>query len=161
MRIESHLRESCRHHAGKTAIVDGARRVSYAELCHASDGLAAWFAENGVGRGDRVVVFAGNGWQTAVAFYAVWKAGAVACPVNPSTRAKRLAFIIADCSPAAIVADARGAATVCATVSASAPGNCACTETVGGTTLGYCSMGSTRIAMKPMTAMMIEMTVSR
>ncbi|MCC0037359.1 MAG: acyl--CoA ligase [Brucellaceae bacterium] len=112
MRIESHLRESCRHHAGKTAIVDGARRVSYAELCHASDGLAAWFAENGVGRGDRVVVFAGNGWQTAVAFYAVWKAGAVACPVNPSTRAKRLAFIIADCSPAAIVADARGAATV-------------------------------------------------
>ena len=61
MRIESHLRESCRHHAGKTAIVDGARRISYAELSNASDGLAAWFIENGVGRGDRVVVFAGNG----------------------------------------------------------------------------------------------------
>ena len=112
MRLENHLRKSCLRHADKTAIVDGARRVSYAELSAASDGLAAWLAENGVGRGERVVVFAGNGWQTAVALYAVWKAGAVACPVNPSTRAKRLAFIIAACSPAAIVADARGAATV-------------------------------------------------
>ena len=116
MRIESHLRESCRRDAGKTAIVDGARRISYAELSSASDGLAAWFAENGIGKGDRVVVFAGNGWQTAVAFYAVWKAGAVACPVNPSTRARRLAFIIADCSPAAIIADARCAATVADTL---------------------------------------------
>lgn len=112
MRLEHHLRKSCLHHAGKTAIVDGARRVSYAELSAASDGLAAWLAENGVGRGERVVVFTDNGWQTAVALYGVWKAGAAACPVNPSTRAKRLAFIIADCSPAAIVADARGAATV-------------------------------------------------
>lgn len=114
MRIEATLRAGRRQHPGKTAIVDGARRLSYAELCAASDGLAAWLAESGVGRGDRVVVFAGNGWRTAVALFAVWKAGAVACPVDPASKAGRLSFILDDCMPAAIVADARAAATVAA-----------------------------------------------
>ncbi|MFZ1813952.1 MAG: class I adenylate-forming enzyme family protein [Rhizobiaceae bacterium] len=112
MRIEGHLRESCRKHAGKTAIVDGAQRLSYAEFSNASERLAASLAANGVVKGDRVLVFGTNGWQTAVAFYAVWMAGAVLCPVNPSTKARRLSYIVNDCEPKAIIADARGAPTV-------------------------------------------------
>ncbi len=60
-----------------------------------------------------------------------------------------------------LMASARGAATVWATVSASAPGNWAVTETVGGTTLGYCSMGSTRMLATPTTVRMIASTVAK
>src|SRR5690554_1812990 len=60
-----------------------------------------------------------------------------------------------------LIASASGAATVCATVSASAPGNWAVTATVGGTTLGYCSIGSTRMLTTPINVRMIARTVAK
>jgi amino acid adenylation domain-containing protein len=109
MRMEDHLRLTSAVRPAGTAIVDGMRRVSYQELSEVSNGFAAWLLASGVARGDRVVVCAGNGWETAAAFFAVWKAGAVLCPLNPSTKASRVSQILADCRPSAIVVDARGA----------------------------------------------------
>ena len=60
-----------------------------------------------------------------------------------------------------LIASASGAATVWATVSALAPGKRACTDTVGGTTLGYCSIGSTRMLTTPTRVRMIASTVAK
>src|SRR5690606_35351997 len=59
---------------------------------------------------DRVLVFADNSWEAAVAIYAALKAGAAFSPINPSTKADKLAYIVGNCRPAAIVTQARLAA---------------------------------------------------
>ncbi|OQM73431.1 class I adenylate-forming enzyme family protein [Manganibacter manganicus] len=107
MRIERFLTNSADVRAGKTALVADHRRFSYAELDDLSDRLAAALACNGVKRNDRVLVFMDNCWEAVVSIFAVLKAGAVFSPINASTKADKLAFIVADCEPAAILAQAR------------------------------------------------------
>lgn len=107
MRFDDHLRESVTRNTGKTAIVATGRRLSYFELAELSDRLAWALIAAGVKKGDRVVVFLDNGWEAAVAIFAIWKAGAVLCPVNPSTRMARLAYIIGNCRAAAVIGQGR------------------------------------------------------
>ena len=59
-----------------------AASYSFDELCHASDQVAAWLGEQGVRRGDAVIVMLGNQvelWQTMLA---VMKLGAVIMPTT-------------------------------------------------------------------------------
>src|SRR4029453_12303231 len=67
-------------------------------------------AENGVARGDRVIVFFDNGWEAVVSIFAILKAGAVFSPINPSTKADKLAFVLNNCRAAGIVTQSRLAA---------------------------------------------------
>src|SRR5688572_7520749 len=55
----------------------------------------------------------------------------------------------------------RGAATVCSSVAAEAPGYTARTVTTGGAISGYCAIGSTRIAASPAMTMKIESTAAK
>jgi amino acid adenylation domain-containing protein len=110
MRMECFLTDNARRLGGKTALVAGGRRLTYAELDALSDRLAAGLAARGVRRDDRVLVFADNSWEAAVAIYAALKAGAAFSPINPSTKADKLAYIVGNCRPTAIVTQARLAA---------------------------------------------------
>jgi amino acid adenylation domain-containing protein len=112
MRFDHHLRESVIRNTGKTAIAAAGKRLSYLELAELSDALASALIALGVRKGDRVVVFLDNGWEAAVAIFAVWKAGAVLCPVNPSTKTARLAYIIGNCRAAATITQGRLAGVV-------------------------------------------------
>ncbi len=133
MRMERFLTENARRLGGKTALVAGGRRLTYAELDALSDRLAAGLADAGVGRGDRVLIFMDNCWEAAVSIFAALKAGAAFSPVNPSTKAEKLAYIVGNCRPAAVVTQARlcgvaaqartlAKAEAMAIVSAAAPG---------------------------------------
>lgn len=110
MRIEDYLRQSTERDPGRTALIAGGRRLSYADFSGHSDGLAAALMASGVSQGDRVLVLMENSWQAAVSIFAIWKAGAVFCPVNPSAKPARLSFIIGHCRPAAIIAQGKLAA---------------------------------------------------
>src|SRR5688572_4626337 len=55
----------------------------------------------------------------------------------------------------------RGAATVCSSVAAEAPGYTARTVTTGGAISGYWAIGSTRIAARPAITMKIESTAAK
>ncbi len=102
--LHDYLEASARRLPGKVALVSESRRVTYREVDGESNRLAAGLASRGVGRGDRVLVLAENTPETVVAFWAALKANAVACPVSPLTKAPKLAGLIDDCEPAAIVA---------------------------------------------------------
>src|SRR2546427_10611192 len=54
-----------------------------------------------------------------------------------------------------------GAATVCSSVSAEAPGYTACTVTTGGAISGYCAIGRLRIAARPAITMKTERTAAK
>ena len=107
MRIERYLQDSAARDSAKTAIVAGDVRLSYARFLDLSSRLATSLRQKGVAPGDRVLILLDNGWQAAVAVFATWIAGAVICPLNPSTKRARLAAIARDCTPALIIAEGR------------------------------------------------------
>lgn len=107
MRVETFLRQSAKRFPAKIALCAGGRSFTYAELDALSDGLAADLRARGVQRGDRVVLFMDNAWETVVSIFAVLKAGCVFCPVNPTTKAAKLAFILNNSEAAAVITQAR------------------------------------------------------
>ncbi|MEJ1161505.1 class I adenylate-forming enzyme family protein [Prosthecomicrobium sp. N25] len=120
MRVEDFLRASARRFPEKTALVAGARRLSFAELDALSDNLARALAARGVERGDRVVLFMDNAAETVISVFGALKAGAVFSPVNPSTKADKLAWILNNCRARALLTQAR-TAEVAAAARAEAP----------------------------------------
>jgi len=117
MRVERFLADNARRLGDKTAVVAGGRRYTYAELDRKSDRLAAALIAGGVGRGDRVVVFMDNCFEAVIAIFAVLKAGAAFSPMNPSTKADKVALVLNDCRAAAIVTQKRLAAVATAAAS--------------------------------------------
>lgn len=110
MRVEQFLRDSARSHRHKVALVAGERRLTFGDLDGASDRLAVVLSDGGVSRGDRIVVFMDNCWEAVVAIFAVMKAGAVLCPINPSTKAHKLAWLLSHCRASAMILQDRLAA---------------------------------------------------
>jgi len=107
MRVETFLTASAARLPDKTALVAGETRLSYARLDALSASLASGLAHNGVARGDRVLVFLDNCWEAAVAIFAALRAGAVFSPINASTKADKLGFMIDNCRPAAVITSRR------------------------------------------------------
>lgn len=121
-RIEDYLSASARKFGDKVGLIAGGRRLTFAELDALSDRIATALKDGGVQRGDRVLVFMDNCWEAVVSIFAVLKAGAVFSPVNPSTKADKLAYIAGNCRAAAILTQgrllgvAREATATCASV---------------------------------------------
>ena len=103
MRVETYLQQSAARVPDKTALVAGTLRLSYAEVEAQTTRLAAHLQRLGVKPGDRVLVFMDNAAESALAIFAVLKAGATFSPINASTKADKLDFIIGNCRPAAIL----------------------------------------------------------
>jgi long-chain acyl-CoA synthetase len=103
MRLDAFLRASAARHPDKTALVNGEARLNYAAFDEACDRLAARLVAAGLKPGERVLVFMDNCWEAAVAIYAVSRAGGVFSPINPSTKADKLAYIIDNCRARAVI----------------------------------------------------------
>jgi long-chain acyl-CoA synthetase len=59
------------------------REISYSEVEDHSNALANALIASGVKKGDRVICLFLNCPQSHIAFFAIWKAGAIAVPLNP------------------------------------------------------------------------------
>jgi len=111
MRVEDFLNASAARVPDKTALVAGPTRLSYADLAAQSGALAAALQRLGVARDDRVLVFMDNAAEAALAIFAVLAAGATFSPINASTKADKLAYIVGNCRPRAILTQKKLAAT--------------------------------------------------
>src|ERR1700758_1430702 len=103
MRVEQFLKDSARRCGDRVALVAGGARVSYRALDRASDRLAGALVDHGIARGDRVIVFMDNCREAVIAIFAALKAGAVFSPINPSTKADKLAYVINNCGARALI----------------------------------------------------------
>jgi amino acid adenylation domain-containing protein len=103
--LHDYLIHSACHLGGKVALVCGKHRVTYGELESRSNAIAHHLVESGVARGDRVIIFADNTVETVVSFWAVLKANAVVCIVNPLTKRDKLGYLLNDCQPSALITD--------------------------------------------------------
>src|SRR6202011_2707376 len=103
MRVEQFLRDRARRFGNKVALVAGGARLTYREPDRGSDRLAGALAARGIARGDRVIVFMDNCREAVIAIFAALKAGAVFSPINPSTKAEKLAFVLDNCRARALI----------------------------------------------------------
>src|ERR1700730_8670396 len=103
--LHDYLIHSARHLGGKVALVCGKRRITYSEIEARSNAIAHHLVASGVARGDRVIIFADNTVETVVSFWAVLKANAVVCIVNPLTKRDKLRYLLNDCQPSALITD--------------------------------------------------------
>ncbi|MEE4023058.1 amino acid adenylation domain-containing protein [Gordonia sp. PKS22-38] len=98
------LREASLANADRIALVDTAgRRLTYRDLDHAAEQLAATLVDLGIGPESVVAVIAERGITQIVALHAVLRAGAAYLPIDTDLPADRVAFMIADARPAAAV----------------------------------------------------------
>ena len=88
----SFLRRAMSSFRDKTAVIDGERRVTYAELYDRCARLAAALTDRGVGRLDTVAILASNVPEMIEAHFAVPMLGAVLNPLNTRLDAATIAF---------------------------------------------------------------------
>ena len=79
-----------------------------------ADAMAAGLAALGVAPGDHVAVHSRDALTTAVAMFAIWRAGAVFAPVNYNLTGDFLTYQLADTAPKVLIADAAGVAAIAA-----------------------------------------------
>jgi fatty-acyl-CoA synthase len=87
-------RRSARRFPNKVAVIDGATRLTFAELDTAVDRAAAAMAAAGLGKGDRLALLCHNCWQFAVLDFATARLGVVLVPVNFMLGGEEIAFIL-------------------------------------------------------------------
>jgi amino acid adenylation domain-containing protein len=90
----------------KVALVCAKQRLTYTMLDERSNALAHRLVLGGVVRGDRVMIFGDNTVETVISFWAALKANATVCIVNPLTKRDKLAYLLGDCRPTALITDA-------------------------------------------------------
>ena len=88
-----------------TALVAGEERMTYGGLETAANRLAHALREAGVQRGDRVAVLLENTIPAVVAVFAILKAAGVFLVLHPSTKPDKLARILDDAGPVALITD--------------------------------------------------------
>lgn len=90
---------------GRLAAVDDTGSWTYAELSAASARAAGALVRAGVRRGERVVVALRDGRPWLAAFLGAARMGAVPVPLDPDGGPERIADVVADCEPTAVVAE--------------------------------------------------------
>lgn len=98
------LDDASRDFSDRTALVTATTTVDHGTLRDRVDAVATVLHELGVLAGDRVLVLLPNHATTPVALFAVWRLGAVAVPLAPTTTVDDLARVVGDAEPTAAVA---------------------------------------------------------
>jgi len=88
------------------AVVQGAQHLTYAELNQRANRLAHHLLGLGVQPDDRIAVCLRRGPDMLVALLAILKAGAGYVPVDPAYPAERIAYLLQDSAPMAVLAQA-------------------------------------------------------
>ncbi|MEU2608443.1 amino acid adenylation domain-containing protein [Streptomyces albus] len=88
---------------GRTALVDEARSMTYAELDRAAGRVADRLRARGIGAGQLVAVALPRSCELAVALQAVHRTGAAYLPLDPDDPPARTASVLDDARPALVI----------------------------------------------------------
>ena len=99
------LHRSAARHPGKTAVICGDTRWSYADLDALCSRLAAGLAGMGIAKGDRVAVLARNSHAFAALRFALARLGAVLVPINFMLKAEEVAYILRHAGASGLAVD--------------------------------------------------------
>ncbi len=107
MLVQEFLEKSAARLPEKVCLVCDGRRWRYAEVDACANRLAHALRDAGLERGDRVVVFLPNSVEAVVGIFATLKAGGTFVVVNPTTKERKLAYILDNCRASALLCSGR------------------------------------------------------
>jgi acyl-CoA synthetase (AMP-forming)/AMP-acid ligase II len=88
------VRAAAKWHGDRPAIVDGGEVLTFAQLAIRVQQATRALLALGIARGDRVAVWAPNGWRWIVAALAVHSAGAALVPINTRFKGEEAAYVL-------------------------------------------------------------------
>ncbi|MDY6946793.1 MAG: non-ribosomal peptide synthetase, partial [Pseudomonadota bacterium] len=91
------------------AIRQGSQSLTYAQLAELAERWARVLQAAGLGRtrNERIGVYLERSIEMVASQLAIWKLGAAFVPVDPAQPAERIAHVLRDCAPTAVIADRR------------------------------------------------------
>jgi long-chain acyl-CoA synthetase len=89
----------------RTAIIAGARRLSYDEVTARAASLARRLAGGGFRTGECVAIVAENSPEYLITALGVWQAGGILATVYPSTGVSELAYVLENAAPRLVLVD--------------------------------------------------------
>src|SRR5882724_3339686 len=92
-------------YGNRTALICVDRTLSFSELDDLAERFALGLRDLGLNPGERVTLWLENGWRWVVAYFGIFRAGAVANPVNVLLTPDEVDFIVENCNARAIVGD--------------------------------------------------------
>jgi len=101
------MQEQAKRFAAHEALVDGARRYTYAQLLDEANKVARGLASLGLGRGDRVAILMGNRAEWLLTFLAIQQMGAVSVGLNTWSTARELEYTLSHAEVSCLVATDR------------------------------------------------------
>ena len=101
--VHHFLENSAAKHPDKVALICGNQRLTYQQINHSSNQLAAGLLGMGVKRQDRVVIYLDNSAEAVISLFGILKAGAIFVMLNPAMKAKKLNYILQDSGARAII----------------------------------------------------------
>ena len=106
--LPEELAQRARETPGETAVSDGRRSLTFAELDGAVSRGAATLRGEGAGPGTTVAVALPRSVETVVALLAVLRSGAVYMPVDVAYPAERIGHLLGDAEPVILLCDPEG-----------------------------------------------------
>jgi long-chain acyl-CoA synthetase len=90
------LRDTAAQYPNRIGVVDGTRRLTWAQIDRDVDALAAGLLQRGLRAGDRAALLSGNSVEFVISYFAFLRAGLIAVPMNPAYTAPEVAVLLAD-----------------------------------------------------------------
>ena len=94
MNLGTMLRDSAARSPQKPAVICGDQVISYDVLDRSTDALARWLLREGLEAGDRVAIHWCNSVEVVNLYFACFKAGLIAVPVNNRLKTPEIAYVL-------------------------------------------------------------------
>ncbi len=103
MLVQEFLERSAERLPAKEALVTGSQRYSYSRLDSESNRIAHALIEAGVEYGERVAILIDNSAETVISIWGALKADAIFLAVNPTTKSRKISYILNNCRASALI----------------------------------------------------------
>ncbi len=105
--VQNFLDRAVQSSPDKTAVISGGQHYSYADVSTRADRMAGALQQNGVVRGDRVVILLDNGLEAVVAIFGVLRAGAIFVVTSAQTKQDKLAYLLENSGATALISSSQ------------------------------------------------------
>jgi long-chain acyl-CoA synthetase len=106
MLVNEFLEKNADRFPDKEALISGDVRLTYRELDTVANRLARALKESGVRYCDRVAILLDNGPEAVTSIWGILKAGATFLVINPTTKTRKITYILNNCRASALITSA-------------------------------------------------------
>lgn len=105
MHISDIPNRSAQRYGDKIAIIDGEKQLSYKQFKHTIDVVAKHLFQQGLRKGDKLMLLTHNCWQLPTVMYAAAKLGVVSVPINFMLNYKEVGYLLEHATPKMLIVE--------------------------------------------------------